>query len=160
VNGEIPATYSSEDAANARRRVWTRPEAIDRLRAALIPMCEPDRSMCEVAAQKGIFCRGFRRWHDAEFHRRWKPALGTSTHLDRAQMEQLADLWQLSEQVRCSVAFACDASVLHPGACRGWNEFSNESLARFCADLLGFSVVVIDGDDAHSPDPYLGARSR
>ena len=91
--------------------VWTRSEAIDRLRAALQPMCGTDRSMCDVAAEKGIFCRGFRRWHDSEFHRRWRGALGTSTHLTRAQMERLADLWQLSEQLRCGVAFACDASA-------------------------------------------------
>lgn len=122
--------------------VWIRAEAIANLRAALLPLCGTDRSMCEVAAQKGIFCRGFRRWHDAEFHRLWKPALGSSTHLTRAQMERLADLWQLTEQLSCSVGFACDASATRPGACRGWNEFSNDALARFCADLLGASVVV------------------
>jgi hypothetical protein len=135
--------------------VWTRSQAIARLRAALQPMCGPDRSMCEVAAQKGIFCRGFRRWHDAEFHRRWKPALGASTHLNRAQMEQLADLWQLSEQLRCSVAFACDANALRPGACRGWNEFTNETLSRFCADLLGVCVVVTEDFSGELLTPTL-----
>jgi hypothetical protein len=140
VSAPVLAAYP--DASKERERVWTRSEAIDRLRQALMPMCGADRSMCEVAAQKGIFCRGFRRWHDAEFHRRWKPALGTSTHLNRAQMEQLADLWQLAEQLRCSVAFACDVSAGRAGACRGSDEFSNDSLARFCADLLGVSVVV------------------
>jgi hypothetical protein len=133
--------FASEPQAR-RVPVWTRGEAIDHLRDFLRPMCGSDRSMCEVAAEKGIFCRGFRRWHDAEFHRRWKPALGSSNHLSRAQMERLADLWQLCEQARSSVGFACDASALRPGACRGWDEFSNDALARFCADLLGVSVVV------------------
>lgn len=135
--------------------VWTREETIRRLRAALQPMCGGDRSMCEVAAEKGIFCRGFRRWHDSEFHRRWKGALGRSTHLTRAQMERLADLWQLSEQLRCGVAFACDASQRAPGACRGWDEFSNDALASFCADLLGTQAVVVD-EDPKPATPYEG----
>jgi len=138
----LPLEGITERPADPRAPVWTRREAIDRLRARLLPMCGPDRSMCEVAATEQIFCRGFQRWHDAEFHRRWRPALGTSTHLQRAQVEKLADLWQLSEQLRCSVAFACDASALCPGACRGWDEFSNDALARFCAELLGACVVV------------------
>lgn len=124
--------------------VWTRREAIDRLRAFLQPMCANERSMCEVAANERIFCRGFRRWHDAEFHRRWKGALGYTTHLSRAQMERLADVWQLSEQIRSGIAFACDANAQNPGACRGWDEFSNDALARFCNDLLGVRAVVVE----------------
>ena len=140
--GPTGVVSSSEVEAPAGTRVWSRADAIARLRAVLQPMCGTDRSMCDVAAEKGIFCRGFRRWHDADFHRRWKNALGTSTHLTRAQMERLADLWQLSEQVRCSVSFACDANSAGAAACRGWDEHSNENLARYCADLLGVSVVV------------------
>ena len=139
--------------------VWTRDEAIRRLRLALQPMCDSDRSMCEVAASKGIFCRGFRRWHDSEFHLRWKGALGTSTHLTRAQMERLADIWQLSEQVRCGVAFACDASARCHGPCRGWDEFANDGLARFCQDLLGARVVVSDRLPTLRGTPYLGVNA-
>jgi len=123
-------------------QVFTREEAIRSLRSALQPMCGADRSMCDVAAEKGIFCRGFRRWPDSEFHRRWKGALGTSTHLTRAQMERLADLWQLAEQLRCGVGFACDVDARPAGACRGWDEFENSALERFCADLLGLSLVI------------------
>jgi hypothetical protein len=59
-------------------------------------------------------------------------------------MERLADVWQLSEQLRCGVAFACDANTCSGGPCRGWNEFSNDALARFCADILGTHAVVSD----------------
>jgi hypothetical protein len=145
----------SASAAEAAAETWTRREAIDRLRAFMQPMCGNDRSMCEVAAQERIFCRGFQRWHDAEFHRRWKGALGVTTHLSRAQMERLADLWQLSEQIRSGVAFACDASTEHPGACRGWNEFSNDALARFCADLLGVRVAVVENVSGETLTPTL-----
>jgi hypothetical protein len=123
--------------------VWPRRDAIDRLRDALRRLTDDEHSICQVAAEQGIFCRGFRRWPDSEFHRRWKNALGRSTHLSRPQMEELADLWQLAEQVRCRVGLACDAQTGRHGACRGWDEFSNEDLARYCSELLGANVVVV-----------------
>jgi hypothetical protein len=122
--------------------VWTRKEAIERLRQNLLALCDEDHSMCEVAADRNIFCRGFRRWHEAEFHRKWKAVLGQSTHLSRAQMERLANIWQLSEQIRCRASLACDAQTIAHGPCRGWDEFSNETLARFCDEILGRNVIV------------------
>ncbi len=121
---------------------WTRAEAIDRLRQALLPLCTDGRSLCRVAAERGIFCQGFRRWPVREFHERWKPFLGVSTHLTRSQMERLADVWQVSEQVEQGVSLACDAQALCPGACRGWNEFSNAEMTRFCREILGRIVTV------------------
>jgi hypothetical protein len=122
--------------------VWTRAQAIGNLRRGLLALCDGEHSMCEVAADQGIFCRGFRRWHDAEFHRRWKPALGRSTHLSRPQIERLANVWQLAEQVRCRVPLACDVQTDLRGPCRGWNEFSDETLARYCWEILGRNVIV------------------
>jgi len=125
-------------------QVWTRREAIDRLRRALRKLSDDEHSMCQVAAERGIFCRGFRRWHDHEFHERWKAIIGQSTHLTRAQMEELANIWQLSEQIRFRVCLACDAQTISHGACRGWDEFSNEALGRFCEEILGRNVVVAE----------------
>jgi hypothetical protein len=123
--------------------VWTREEAIGRLRAWLLKLTDEEHSMCQIAAEKDIFCRGFRRWHDSEFHRRWKSAIGSSTHLTREQMEEFANLWQLAEQIRMRVCLACDAQTMAHGACRGWDEFGNDDLARYCADVLGANVQVV-----------------
>lgn len=134
--------------------VWTRDEAIRRLRQALLELTDEDHSMCQVAAKKGVFCRGFRRWHDSEFSRKWKPAIGSSTYLTRCQMEEFANLWQLAEQVRLRVCFACDAETIADGACRGWNEFGNDQLAWYCADVLKANVRVVDaleGDSVFVP---------
>ena len=98
--------------------------------------------MCHVAAKLGIFCRGFRRWSDGEFLRRWTKVIGRSTHLTRAQLERIADLWQLSEQLRLRVPLACDAQTTGNRACRGWYEFSNKDLERCCDEILGQDVVV------------------
>ncbi len=122
----------------------TRRDAVARLREALLKLTDDEHSMCQVAAERGIFCRGFRRWNASEFDRRWRDAIGRSTHLSRAQMEEFANVWQLAEQIRLRVALACDAQTLQHGPCRGWDEFSNAELARFCSDLLGQSVVVVD----------------
>jgi hypothetical protein len=99
--------------------------------------------MCQVAAQRGVFCYGFRRWNAAEFDRRWKFAIGRSTHLTRPQMEDFANLWQLAEQVRQRISLACDAKSSGCGPCRGWDEFSNAETSRYCADLLGKSVTIV-----------------
>ena len=132
------------EGSAARREVWTRPEAIARLREALLKLTDDEHSMCQVAAERGIFCHGFRRWRDGEFDRGWRAAIGRSTHLSREQLEELANVWQLAEQIRQRVALACDAETLTHGACRGWAEFDNDDLARHCREILGKDVVVAD----------------
>lgn len=125
----------------AGAETWSRDRAVGKLRSALCRLADDEHSICQVAAERGIFCRGFRRWSDSEFDRRFRRVLGRSTHLSRAQMEELANVWQLAEQLRCRVALACDAKGA-PRACRGWDEFSNADLERYCADILGVDVVV------------------
>jgi len=122
--------------------LWTRTDAIANLREALLKLTDYEHSMCQVAAERGIFCYGFRRWNASEFDRRWRFAIGRSTHLTRPQMEEFANLWQLAEQVRQRVSLACDARTSDCGPCRGWDEFSNAEISRFCADLLGKDVLI------------------
>ena len=132
----------------------TREETIRTLRSRLTRLAGPDESLCRVAAERGIFCRGFRRWQVAEFHRRWRPAIGVSTHLSRAQMERYADLGQLTEQLCRGVPLACDANRGDDEApCRGWDEFSDVELARFCREL-DRQAMSLKGDGHHGkPDP-------
>ena len=125
----------------------TRPQAIAVLRKGLERLGDPEHSTCYVAAERGIFCRGFRRFDDHEFHRRWSPVLGESTHLNRRQVERLADLWELCEQVRQGARITCDARAASPGPCRGWFEFSDAALGRFCSEFLGRDVTVTGGVD-------------
>ena len=60
----------------------------------------------------------------------------------RAQIEELADLWQFSEQLRRRDALICDAQTACPGACRGWNEFTDRDLEGFCLELLGRRISI------------------
>jgi hypothetical protein len=134
---------SDKPTTGVAPEVWRRDEAIARLRVGLLNLSDGEHSMCQIAAELGVFCRGFRRWPDGEFYRRWARVIGRSTHLSRPQMEQVADVWQLSEQLRLRVPLACDAQTIVPGACRGWNEFSNEDLEMCCDEILGRNVVVV-----------------
>src|SRR5512144_942096 len=129
---------------NAAATIWSRPEAIARLRETLVRLADNEHSMCQVAADRGIFCHGFRRWDSREFDRRWKQAIGRSTYLTRAQMEEFANVWQLAEQIRRGVSLACATRTHGSGPCRGWDAFSYSDLSRFCADILGRNVVVTD----------------
>jgi hypothetical protein len=121
----------------------SRAEAISRLREALLKLTDDEHSICQVAAEQGIFCRGFRRWNAAEFDRRWSRVIGRSSHLTRAQLEEFANLWQLAEQVRCRVTVACDLAQSTKSTCRGWDEFSSADLARHCSDILGRNIEVV-----------------
>ncbi len=121
---------------------WTRGEAIANLRDALVKLTDDEHSICQVAAARGIFCHGFRRWNAREFDERFRNAIGRSTYLSREQMEEFANLWELAEQIRLGVTLACDAQVREHGTCRGWDEFSNADLARFCSDVLGRNIEI------------------
>ena len=129
-------------AVMGETEVWPRRNAIAKLREELLRLTDNEHSMCQVAAAHGILCLGFRRWSASEFDRRWRTCLGRSTHLSRTQMEELANVWMLSEQIRLRVALSCDAQTLHHGACRGWDDFSNADLSRFCSDILGKNIGV------------------
>jgi hypothetical protein len=139
-----------EEARVGSSDVWTREEAIARLRARLIVLADGEQSVCRMAAEHGIFCRGFSRFGDAEFHRRWRRALGHSTHLNRPQLERLADVWVLSEQVRTGMRLACDLPRGSGQPCRGWDEFGNGEIERFCLELLERVVAVVDATPAAS----------
>jgi hypothetical protein len=115
----------------------TRGETIACLRSRLIGLGDGEHSVCKVAADRGIFCRGFRRWSDREFHDRFKGTLGVSTHLTRPQMEELADLWQLTEQLSQGIALICDAPAAARAACRGWDEFTDLEIQGFGCEMIG-----------------------
>ena len=124
--------------------VWTRDEAIAKLREELLKLSDGESSICTVAAELRVFCRGFRRWTDDAFARGWTRALGRSTHLSRPQLERLADIWLLTEQLRLRVPCACDLAAAGGGVCRGWDGFSNADLERCCDEILGRNVAIVE----------------
>jgi hypothetical protein len=131
-------------------KVISRTEAIGRLRHYLKSLTDDEHSMCQVAAKKGIFCHGFARFSDGELKKRFAALSARRPGMNRWQLEELANRWELARQVVDGVTLACDAQTLEHDTCRGWDDFTNDQLARFCADLLALDVVITEAEAASS----------
>lgn len=126
----------------------TRTEAIERLRGALLPLLDDHTSLCRLAAERGIFCRGFSQWSDDQLRERF-PWFERFEHgLSRTDLEQRANTWLLHRQHLGSGRLPCDVPVGEgrPVPCWGWDEFYEAELADFVSELSGEEVCV-------RPDP-------
>jgi len=114
----------------------SRADAISRLREALVAMTDDEHSMCQVATEKGIYCYGFRRLSDKEFRQRYDWLVSKNPKASRAEIESLANKWQLARQIVDRVPLSCDAQLKEHDTCNGWNEFTNVELEQFCREIL------------------------
>jgi len=111
-------------------RIETKPEtmsrdgAIDILRAELMKLAGDEVSICKVAAEKNIFCRGLHRFSDIELRRRFDWINAKNPRMPRAEMEEIVDRWQLARQDVDNLPTACDVQQLEHDGCRGWDDFS------------------------------------
>ncbi len=120
----------------------TRQEAIDLLRSELMKEVDDETCVCKAAAEQKIFCRGFARYGDREFRARYSWLVTKHPTASRAELEDLANEWQLARQDVRRAGLACDVQQSEHDSCRGWDDFSNEDLARFVQELTGKHVVV------------------
>ena len=95
------------------------------------------RSICSLAAEKNIFCHGFHRFSEVELRQRfsWLSRKRPATTL--LGLERLADTWQLARQEVLAVPTSCDVQSQEHDLCNGWEDFSDDDLARFYAELTG-----------------------
>ncbi|HKB79058.1 MAG TPA: hypothetical protein VKH35_05020 [Thermoanaerobaculia bacterium] len=120
-----------------------RDEAIDLVRAELLKLTDSDRSACRVAADKGFFCRGFARYGDGELKRRYNWIYRKQPGMSREELEEIANRWQLARQEVDDLPIACDVQQMERDTCRGWDDFSNEDLARYLYELTGRAIAVV-----------------
>jgi hypothetical protein len=122
----------------------SRQAAIARLRTHLLQFCDDDHSICQVAAERGIFCHGFARL-DSPTLRKDYDWLAEKAHrpLTRKELESKANQWELARQVLHEVSIACDAEQIDRDQCKGWDSFSDAELARHCLELLGEEVEIV-----------------
>lgn len=133
-------------AAAARRRdadvimnqqhVLSRPELIAALRDELSRRAG-DMSICKLAAQTGIFCKGFRHYSDDELKARYGWIAKKNPQVSRAELEDVADRWQLARQEVLGEKTSCDVQQIEHDACGGWDDFTDEDLATFLRELTG-----------------------
>jgi hypothetical protein len=127
--------------AQAHPESISRPALIAALREELNRRAG-EMSICRLAAQTGIFCKGFRRYSDAELQERYGWISKKNPDVPREELEEIADRWQLARQDVLDVPTSCDVQQLEHDACHGWDDFGDDQLARFLRELTGRNVVV------------------
>jgi hypothetical protein len=120
----------------------SRAAAIALLRAALVRIAGPDTSICKAAAERGIFCRGFRRDDDAVLRDRYQWIDERRPGISRDDLETLGDRWQLARQELHQLPTACDVQAKEHDTCGGWDDFSAADLARFLFEVTKKRVIV------------------
>ncbi len=113
----------------------TREDLISSLRSKLLRHAGDDRSICRAAAENGCFCHGFSRFTNRELRRRMAWIARKSSNATREELEQIIDRWQLARQEYNQLSTACDVQCREHDLCNGWDDFSDEELARFDSEL-------------------------
>lgn len=96
-----------------------------------------DMSICKLAAQTGVFCKGFRRYSDDELKARYGWIARKNPDASRQELEEIADRWQLAREDVLGAKTSCDVQQLEHDTCGGWDDFSDEDLAKFLRELTG-----------------------
>lgn len=118
-----------------------RAAAIARLREVLARMTRAGECTCRVAADRHVFCHGFRRDTQTDLRMRYAHTIDVTGK--RGAVEERANEYHLRRTAEEGAELACDVQQRYYETCRGWDEFSNDQLARFCFELLGQRVKVI-----------------
>jgi len=119
-----------------------RSEMIALLRSELSKLTDDENSICKVAAERGIFCQGFHRYSDGSLRRCYSWLDKRRPGMSRDELEDLANRWQLARQIVDDLPTACDVQQKEHNSCGGWDDFSNEELAKFFTELTGRSLIV------------------
>jgi hypothetical protein len=119
-----------------------REEAIKILRGELLKLVDDENSICKIAAEKGIFCKGFQRYSDFELRKRYRWIARKDRRYTREEIEDLANRWQLARQDVDELPLACDVQQVEHDSCRGWDDFSSEELGRFIYQVTGRVIAV------------------
>lgn len=120
----------------------SRKALIDSLRGELASRTKDEMSVCKLAATTGVFCKGFRRYSDEELKEHYDWIARRHPEAPREEIEDIADRWQLARQEVEGVPTACDVQQVEHDTCGGWDDFSDDDLARFALELTGRKVVV------------------
>ncbi len=121
----------------------TRDEAIARLRAALVELTDGENSICKIAAERGVFCNGFRRFDERELRERYWWIVRKRPEITREELETIANDWQLAQQDVRDLPLACDVQSKVHDTCRGWHDFSNPELEAYYRQVTGESVRIV-----------------
>ena len=107
-------------------------------------MVDEDHSMCQVAAERGIYCCGFGRLGDEQLRQSYSWLLRNNPRMSREELEEAANKWELARQIVNQVPIACDSQALEKDTCAGWETFDDATIGRFYQELIGEEIKVVD----------------
>ncbi len=116
------------------------------LRDELMKLTPEGSSACRAVADRGIFCRGFLRFTDAQLRQRFQWIDEKLQHPPRQVLEDVADRWHLARQEVTEMPLACDVQQMEHDSCRGWDDFSNAELIKFYREISGRNVSIRNED--------------
>lgn len=119
-----------------------REEAIARIREELIRLTDGDTCMCKVAADRRIFCNGFKRFTDQELRDRYWWIVRRRPDITRAELEKIANDWQLTQQDVKNLPTACDVQTKVHDTCGGWTDFTDDQLVSFYEQMTGQRISI------------------
>ncbi|HET7704592.1 MAG TPA: hypothetical protein VFM36_00755 [Thermoanaerobaculia bacterium] len=132
----------TEDIMGKTTETLNRNEIISRLRRELMQGTDEENSVCKIAAERGVFCKGFNRYTDEELRKRYDWIVAKNPVMTREDLERIANDWQLAQQEVHELPMACDVQQKVYDTCRGWNDFTNEQLAKFYFQLTGDEIAI------------------
>ena len=132
----------TEDFMGKTIQTLNRSEIISRLRRELMQGTDEENSVCKVAAERGVFCKGFKRYTDEDLRRRYDWIVAKNPAMTREDLERIANDWQLAQQEVHELPMACDVQQKVYDTCRGWNDFTDEQLAKFYFQLTGDEIAI------------------
>ena len=121
----------------------TRKALIDRMRDYLHSQTDDESSVCMVAAQRGIFCKGFSRFSEDELKQTFYWISRSRPTASREELEDAINKYKLARQQVLEAPLSCDAQMFDRDTCLGWDEFSDEELIKFHEQLLGEEVEIV-----------------
>lgn len=128
------------------------PQSISRAKAiavlrhkflAELEASDGETSMCKLAAERGIFCNGFAQYGDGQLRRVYDWIAKKDATASREDLEELANRWQIARQELREMPLACDVQQREHDTCRGWDDFTNEQLATYVAEVTGKTYLVV-----------------
>lgn len=121
----------------------TRQQCIEDLEKQMQRMVDGEHSMCEVAAKKGIYRKGFMQWTFEELKKQYQWIVASRPNITREELEKIANAWQLARQEVFGTTLSCDTQSIEHDTCNGFDGWSDEELARFHGELCGEPVEVV-----------------
>ena len=123
-------------------KTLSRNQAIGQIREALLRLVDDEHSLCQVAAEKHIYCHGVKQWTDSELERRLDWLVKIKRPKTRAELEEYANRWMLQRQEVLGVPISCDVQQIDRDQCCGWDQFDDVTLAQHYRELFDEEIQI------------------